>query len=95
VTFAGKIVREATFLFTIDEPNRKRAAMKKLKLNRETISILTTSQLEYAQGAGGGGVGPVQVRTLACPVMTNGCTGGPCAATIGTSGTSVINPSGG
>jgi hypothetical protein len=32
---------------------------------------------------------------MACPVLTNGCTGGPCVATIGTSGTSVINPSGG
>ena len=64
--------------------------MKKLKLHRETISILTTSELAYIQG----GTLVVVVRTQACPVLTNGCTGGSCVATIGT-GTSVINPSGG
>ena len=69
--------------------------MKKLQLKRETIAILTAAHLEYVQGAGGPVVGPVPVRTMFCPVQTNGCTGGPCVATIGTSGTSVINPSGG
>jgi len=67
--------------------------MKKLKLSRETISILTTSDLHYVHG--GNAVGTIIIRTTACPVLTNGCTGGPCVATIGTSGTSVINPSGG
>jgi hypothetical protein len=64
--------------------------MKKLKLHRETISILTTSELGHVQG--GGTI--VGIRTSACPVLTNGCTGGSCVQTIG-SGTSVINPSGG
>jgi hypothetical protein len=64
--------------------------MKKLKLHRETISILTTSELTHIHG--GGTI--VVVRTSACPVLTNGCTGGSCVETIG-SGTSVINPSGG
>jgi hypothetical protein len=68
-------------------------AMKKLKLNRETISILTPSNLEHVHG--GNIVIQTTIRTAACPVLTNGCTGGPCVATIGTSGTSVINPSGG
>ena len=66
--------------------------MKKLKLHRETISHLTTSHLEYVHG---GVLVPVPVRTMFCPVATNGCTGGSCQITIGTSGTSVINPSGG
>ena len=66
--------------------------MKKLKLNRETISHLTTSQLQHVHG--GGTI--IIVRTAICPiVMTNGCTGGSCVETIQTSGTSVINPSGG
>ena len=67
--------------------------MKKLKLRRETIGILSNSQLEHV---GGGGTIVISiVHTTICPVQTNGCTGGPCVATIGTSGTSVINPSGG
>ena len=66
--------------------------MKKLKLNRETIAILNSSALEHVHG---GGIGvSIIVRTRACPVLTNGCTGGSCVETI-TSGTSVINPSGG
>jgi hypothetical protein len=64
--------------------------MKKLKLNRETISILSGAELAHAHGGG-----TIIIRTTLCPVLTNGCTGGPCVATIGTSGTSVINPSGG
>jgi hypothetical protein len=64
--------------------------MKKLKLHRETISILTTSELGHVQG----GTIVVGIRTNLCPVLTNGCTGGSCVQTIG-SGTSVINPSGG
>lgn len=68
--------------------------MKKLKLNRETVRTLTTSHLEHVAGGGVSIiVGPI--HTTFCPVATNGCTGAPCVATIGTSGTSVINPSGG
>ena len=67
--------------------------MKKLKLHRETVRLLSDSNLEQIQG-GGIGVSIIRVTT-ACPVATNGCTGGPCVQTIGTSGTSVINPSGG
>lgn len=67
--------------------------MKKLKLNRETISILASAELEHARG-GGLIAGTIIVRTTVCPVLTNGCTGGGCVETIGT-GTSVINPSGG
>jgi len=66
--------------------------MKKLKLQRETIRSLTASHLELIQG---GAAVSIVHRTMACPVATNGCTGGPCVQTIGTSGTSVINPSGG
>jgi hypothetical protein len=73
----------------------RRRIMKKLTLKRETIAVLTSANLEYVQGAGGPVLGPVPVRTTFCPVPTNGCTGGPCVVTIGTSGTSVINPSGG
>jgi hypothetical protein len=65
--------------------------MKKLKINRETIGHLTPSALEQVQG---GGISISRV-TQACPVMTNGCTGGECVITINTSGTSVINPGGG
>jgi hypothetical protein len=61
--------------------------MKKLNLRRETIVNLTRSELEQVQG----GTIIVIRRTLVCPVLTNGCTGGPCVETIGT-GTSVINP---
>lgn len=64
--------------------------MKKLKLARETIRSLSNHQLGEVQGAG-----TIIIRTAVCPVITNGCTGGPCVETIGTSGTSVINPSGG
>ncbi|HSR99357.1 MAG TPA: hypothetical protein VLM79_20035 [Kofleriaceae bacterium] len=65
--------------------------MKKLKLQRETIRNLPDAYLERIQG-GAGGVSIIQ-RTMACPVYTHGCTGGGCVETIGTSGTSVINPS--
>ena len=70
--------------------------MKKLKINRETIGNLTPSALEQVHGGNGttGGISIIRVTT-ACPVLTNGCTGGGCVITIGTSGTSVINPSGG
>jgi hypothetical protein len=67
--------------------------MKKLKLQRETIRHLPHATLERIQG-GGLSVSIIH-RTMACPVLTNGCTGGGCVETIGTSGTSVINPSGG
>ena len=67
--------------------------MKKLKLQRETIAILSDSNLQHVHG--GGTIIIVRPRTMICPVQTNGCTGGPCVETIGTSGTSVINPSGG
>ena len=65
---------------------------KKLTLQRETIRHLPDAYLERIQGAGTVSIIP---RTTACPVLTNGCTGGGCVETIGTSGTSVINPSGG
>jgi hypothetical protein len=68
--------------------------MKKLKLQRETISNLTPSRLEQVHG-GGTIRGTIIAQTMVCPVATHGCTGGPCVETIGTSGTSVINPSGG
>jgi len=67
--------------------------MKKLKLNRETVRNLTNTELGDILG-GGVSISIIQ-QTLRCPVLTNGCTGGPCVETIGTSGTSVINPSGG
>ena len=66
--------------------------MKKLKLRRETIVNLTDSDLAHARGGADSII--VVIRTRACPVLTNGCTGGGCVETIGT-GTSVINPSGG
>lgn len=70
--------------------------MKKLKIQRETIGILGTSELGNVQGAGGSIiiVQPTRV-TCACPVLTNGCTGGSCQITITSGGTSVINPGGG
>jgi len=68
--------------------------MKKLKLNRETIRTLTTSNLGDIHG-GGTVISRTIAHTIVCPVQTNGCTGGVCVETIGTSGTSVINPSGG
>ena len=61
--------------------------MKKLKVRRETIANLTTSDLAHVQG----GTIIVIQRTRVCPVLTNGCTGGGCVETIGT-GMSVINP---
>jgi len=67
--------------------------MKKLKLNRETVRNLTNTELGDVLG-GGISISIIQ-NTTRCPVLTNGCTGGPCVETIGTSGTSVINPSGG
>ena len=66
--------------------------MKKLQLKRTTIRNLTSSQLEQVGGAGI--IIVATNNTCFCPVVTNGCTGGPCVVTIGT-GTSVINPSGG
>jgi len=68
--------------------------MKKLKLHRETIRNLPDAYLERIQGGGGVSIIP---RTTVCPipVLTHGCTGAGCVETIGTSGTSVINPSGG
>ena len=67
---------------------------KKLSLNAETVRVMTSDQL---QGAAGGGVSLVSQRntTCYCPVLTNGC--GITQACTGTisSGTSVINPSGG
>lgn len=66
---------------------------KKLTLNAETIRVMTNDHLQHA--AGGSVIVNTRV-TCACPVqgttlthtVTNGCT-------IGTSGTSVILPSGG
>jgi len=83
--------------------------MKKLKLSRETLSVLNASDLSEVQG---GVTGIIIVKTAVCPVVTNGCTGGPCvmtggggtvgsctaegcAITITGTGTSVINPGGG
>lgn len=72
--------------------------MKKLKLRRETIVNLTDSDLAHVQG---GNTVVIIIRTRACPVLTNGCTGGGCVETIGTGtsvinpGTSIVNPSGG
>jgi len=67
--------------------------MKKLKLNRETISILNSSDLADVQG--GGTI--IIVRTTICPIpiLTHGCTGGTCVETITGTGTSVINPGSG
>ena len=68
--------------------------MKKLKINRETISILSSSDLSHVQGAGTTII--IIRKTTICPIGSNICSGGPCVeTTIGTSGTSVINPSGG
>ena len=66
---------------------------KKLALNAETIRVMTGDNLQYAAG---GSIIRATAHTCACPVLTTtittkitqGCT-------IGTSGTSVINPSGG
>lgn len=69
--------------------------MKKLKIQRETIGILGTSELGNVQGAGGSIIIQVTRVTCACPVLTNGCTGGSCQITVTSGGTSVINPSGG
>ena len=69
---------------------------KKLTLQRETIRHLPDAYLERIQG-GGTGVSIIVRTAAACPVPlpTHGCTGAGCVETIGTSGTSVINPSGG
>jgi hypothetical protein len=72
--------------------NNEGEVMKRLKLQRETIAILSGADLENVYG--GAQISIIR-QTTACPVQTNGCTGGPCIVTIGTSGTSVINPSGG
>jgi hypothetical protein len=64
--------------------------MKKLKVRRETIANLTSSELENVHG--GNHTIVIIIRTRACPVLTNGCTGGPCVETITGTGTSVINP---
>lgn len=69
--------------------------MKKLKLARETVAILSSSDLSAVQGAGGSIIALPPTRVCPIPVLTNGCTGAGCVETIGTSGTSVINPSGG
>jgi len=68
---------------------------KKLTLQRETIRHLPDDYLARIQG-GGTGVSII-ARTTVCPIAvpTHGCTGAGCVETIGTSGTSVINPSGG
>jgi hypothetical protein len=66
--------------------------MKKLKLQRETISILTSSELERARG--GDITVSIVIQTNRCPVLSNGCTGSVCVQTTGTSGTSVIYPGG-
>jgi hypothetical protein len=71
---------------------REERTMKKLKLNRNTIRTLTNPEFEHVHG--GAVVVATTIRTNFCPVLTNGCTGGTCVQTI-TSGTSVINPSGG
>lgn len=65
--------------------------MKKLRLKRETIGILTEDNLAHVQG-GASVATIVVIRTRLCPLPTHGCTGGPCVETILTSGTSVINP---
>lgn len=84
--------------------------MKKLKLSRETLSVLNSSDLGAVHG--GGTISIIIVQTAACPIPTlAGCTGGPCVMTGGggtvgsctsecggtvlTPGTSVINPGGG
>ena len=66
---------------------------KKLTLQRETIRHLPDAYLDRIQGAGGVSIIP---RTTVCPIQvpTHGCTGAGCVETIST-GTSVINPSGG
>lgn len=84
--------------------------MKKLKLSRETLSVLNSSDLGEVHG-GATTTTIVIIRTAACPIPTlAGCTGGPCVmtgggtvgsctsecgGTIQTPGTSVINPGGG
>jgi hypothetical protein len=86
------------------QQTREREAMKKLKLSRETLSVLNSSDLSAVNG---GGI-IIITPTLVCPVLTAGCTGGPCVMTGGgtvgsctsecgptLTGTSVINPGGG
>ena len=67
----------------------KKVNAKKLALNSETISILADAGLGQVHG---GGISII-IRTTVCPVLSASC--GPCTVTIQTSGTSVINPSGG
>lgn len=79
--------------------------MKKLKLSRETLSVLNSSDL--AEVRGGTIIGPA---TSACPIVSVFCTGpcvltggggtvgsctSECGGTIQTIGTSVINPGAG
>lgn len=84
--------------------------MKKLKLSRETLSVLNASDLGQVQG---GGNSIILAPTVVCPILTGGCppatglvcvmTGGggtvgsctsECGFTTG-GGTSVILPGGG
>ena len=67
---------------------------KKLTLQRETIRHLPDAYLERIQG---GDLSIIRHTAAVCPIPlpTHGCTGAGCVETIGTSGTSVINPSGG
>jgi hypothetical protein len=69
--------------------------MKKLKLHRETVATLTSSDLSAVHGGGGSIIVIQNTRVCPIPLPTHGCTGAGCVETIGTSGTSVINPSGG
>ena len=58
--------------------------MKKLKLSRETLSVLNASDLSQVQG-GNGGI--IIAPSAACPIVSiGGCapvTGGPCVMTGG------------
>jgi hypothetical protein len=82
--------------------------MKKLKLSRETLSVLNASDLEQVHG----GADFILVRTTICPILTGGCpqvtglgcvmtggggTVGSCTSECGPggTGTSIINPGGG
>ena len=82
--------------------------MKKLKLSRETLSVLNSSDLQNVQG----GVITIAPGTLACPIATvagcvpitglicvmtgGGGTVGSCTSECGPTGTgtSIINPGG-
>jgi hypothetical protein len=69
--------------------------MKKLKLNRETVSILSSSDLSAIHGGAPSNTIIIIQKTRICPIPTGVCTGGSCVETITSGGTSVINPSGG